>query len=284
MSVMGVAPRIVLDGPLPRPPLFGLSSAAQSVGGDEPHWRAGANLYPYPPDLPSANDPCAAGTFRDKATPTGVTLPEGFPTFTAYLGEICTAASVGDWDEFKGRAESALRARDGWALERQLVAADFVDAPHLGDDNVDVLASGAPVAAAVAIAYLEEALAATAQDGLIHLTAAVAAFLGGDYLVNDRGVLRTYRGTTVVVGTGYSDADVPTPSGTPGSTPAAGQSWIYVSGPVLYRKDPNIFSLPEDESEALDRSDNTVIYRAERDLWVAWDGQLQAAVLADWSP
>jgi hypothetical protein len=45
-----------------------------------------------------------------------------------------------------------------------------------------------------------------------------------------------------------------------------------------------VFSLPETLSEALDREENIVIYRAERGLWVGWDGQFSAAVLADWSP
>lgn len=283
MSVMAVAPRIVLDGPLPRPPLYGLVSVAQEAGDDD-HWRAGANLYPYPPGLPDANDPCASGTFRDKAVPDGTTVPEAFPTFTAYLGDICSGLSVGDWDTFKARANAALAARDGWALERQLAAADFATAPHLGDDNVTVLNGGAAAAAAVALAHLEDAIAATGQDGVIHLTPSVAAFLGAHHVSADRGILRTSRGTPVAVGTGYVGAGVPTPGGTPGAAAAAGQSWIYASGPVLYRRDPNIFALPLSISEALDRSDNTVIYRAERDLWVAWDAQLQAAVLADWSP
>lgn len=279
MSTMtGAAPRIVLDGPLPRPPLYGLASVAQEAPSDA-HWRAGANLRPYPGALPEGHDPCLTGSFRDKGIPDGIDLPDTFPTFTAYLGEICTGSGIGNWDEFKNRANVALAARTSWALERQLVDAEFTAAPHLGDANVDLLGGGA-VAAAVALAYLEDAIAATGQDGLIHLTASVAAYLGYERLRDDRGVLRTARGTPVVVGDGYTGSVTPTGGG----AAAAGQSWIYATGPVLYRADTEIFNLPDTEAEALDRSDNTVIYRAERDLWVAWDGQLQAAVLADWSP
>ncbi len=283
MTTMGVAPRIVVAGPLPRPPLYGLLAVAQEAEQD-PHWGAGAYVHPYPAALPSAVDPCASGTFRDKDVPDETAYPEAFPTFTAYLGEVCSSIGIGaDWSGFTARANAALAARDQWALERQLVDAQFVDAPHLGDDNVDVLASGAAVAVVVAIAYLEDAIAATGQDGLIHLTPSVAAALGSERLRDDRGLLRTTRGTPVTIGNGYVGADVPTPNGTPAASPAAGQSWIYASGPVLYRRG-DLFAHPSSYGEALDRDDNTVIYRAERDLWVAWDAQLQAAVLADWSP
>lgn len=282
-TITAVAPRIVVDGPLPRPPLYSLASVAQEIVADA-HWRAGANVRPYPADMPAANDPCASGTFRVKATPAGINLPEAFPAFTAYLGAICTASGIGPWDEFKARAGAALTAREGWALERQLVAASFVAAPHLGDLNVTVLASGAAVPVETALAYLEDALGATGQDGLIHLTPSAAARLGTHFLRDDRGTLRTARGTAVAVGDGYIGADVPSPLGVPGATPAAGQSWIYVSGPVLFQRASELYELPVTEAEALDRTDDTVIYRAERDLWVAWDTQLQAAVLADWSP
>lgn len=278
MSVMAVAPRIVLDGPLPRPPAYSLLTVAQEAAGDD-HWRAGANIYPYPASLPSGHDPCSDGTFREKDAPTPVVLPDAFPAFTAYLGEICSSFGIGEWDEFRNRANVALAAREAYALERQLVAAEFVDAPSLGGVGVSILGGGA-VSPLVAYAYLEGAIADSGQAGVIHSTPQVVSYLGFNTLRDDRGVLRTAAGTPVVSGHGYNDAPAPTGGG----AAAAGQSWIYATGPVLYRRVNEIYNHPETLAEALDRSDNTVIYRAERDLWVGWDMQVHVAVLADWSP
>jgi len=283
MSTMtGAAPRIRLDGPLPRPPLYTLLSVAQEALDDE-HWRAGANLMPYPAALPSGQDPCADGSEREKDFPDRTTYPDTFPTFTAYLGEVCTTFSTLPWDDFKERANAAMRARVSWALERQLVDAEFIDAPHMGDDDVDLLASGAAVPVVTALGYLEDWLATSGQDGVIHLTPSAAAVLGFERLRDDRGVLRTARGTPVAVGDGYVGSDVPTSGGSADTAATAGQSWLYVTGPVMYRLS-ELEALPETIAEALDRETNEVVYRAEQDLWVAWDKQIQGAVLADWSP
>jgi hypothetical protein len=278
MSTMQMAGAIVIDGPLPTPPAYALDTVATLVP-DDPHWRAGAHVYPYVPGLPSAIDPCADGTFRDKGDPDPNVSPFPFPAFTAFLGEICSAMGVGSWDDFRQRANFALAARDNWIMERQLVNGTFVDAPHLGDGTADIQASGAALAARVAISYLENAIAETGQQGVLHITPAVAV-AASDVFHDDRSVLRTVNGTPVIVGHGYVNADGPE-----GGSPAGdGQDWIYASGPVLYRRDPNLINLPETFAEALDRGDNTVVYRAERDVWVGWDGQLQAAALADWTP
>lgn len=288
MTTTGIAPRIVLDAPLPRAPLRGLLSTPAAATPVPPvaHWQAGANLYPYPDAMPDANDPCASGTFRQKATPTAVGTVDPFDAWTAYLGQICTAMGVGPWDLWKARADAALQARTSWMLERQLAYGSFAtDNPFLGDADVTLPAGAGGVAAAVALAYLEGFVARRGQQGVIHLTPEVAAFLGFTYLYVDGQNLRTVgTGTPVVVGQGYSDqggAENLAPHG--GSEAAAGQSWCFASSPIIYRVG-ELLALPETITEALDRSNNDVIYRAERDLWVAFDGGPHAAVLADWSP
>ena len=284
------AARIPLDGPIPRPPLYGLTSVATEVTQDI---RGGAVIVPYPAALPNALDPCSEGT-ETKDIPDSLVIPDGFPVFDAYLGEVCTAYNIGDWGEWQSRANVALAARTTWALERQLVNAQFqatmgnADVPYLGDAELDVVVGGA-VPARVALAYLDGAIASTGIEGIIHITPEVATYVGWEALRDDRGTLRTASGTRVVVGQGYSSASLDTLD-FPGAAPpdgeaaaAAGQSWIYATGPVLYQQGA-IFAGPPDLGEALDRDTNEVIYRAERPLWVGWDAQLQAAVLADWSP
>lgn len=288
MTDIGIAPRIVLDAPLPRPPLRSLirSSGAATPVPDETHWQAGANIYPYPDAMPDSIDPCATGSFRQKLAPESVGLPDPFKAFTAYLGEMCHSAGIGDWDAFRRRADVAMEARTSWALERQLAWGLYEsDNPYLADTDVDLPAGAGAVAAAVALAWLEGYIAERGQQGVIHMTPEVAAYLGFTHLYIDGGQMRVLgTGTPVIVGQGYSDLAGSSnfaPDG--GSEAASGQSWIFASSPIIYRYG-EILSLPETIGEALDRSNNEVTYRAERDLWVAFDGGPHAAVLAGWAP
>lgn len=275
---------IPLDGPIPRPPLYGLPSVAIEVT-PNPTDRGGAKITPYPNDMPVGHDPCSDGSLREKDFPTALTIPDGFPSFTAYLGEVCTAYNIGSWPDWKARANLALAGREAWALERQLIAAQFALAPNLNDADVDIVTTVQP--AATAVAYLEGAIAATGIAGVLILSPEVVSFLGFQNFVAAGGVLRTAAGTPVIVAQGASGGSEE--SGGPGaptggSAAAAGQSWCYATGPILYARGASIFNSPDTIAEALDRDDNTVVYRAERDLWVGWDKQLQAAILADWSP
>jgi hypothetical protein len=56
---------------------------------------------------------------------------------------------------------------------------------------------------------------------------------------------------------------------------------MFATGPVEIRLGPGIIT---DLVETLDRSDNTVTFRAERYVLATWDTALQVAVLVDWSP
>jgi len=235
--------------------------------------------------MPETVDPCADGTFRQKLTPTQVGLFDPFNAWTAYLGQFCTGMGIGQWDSWKTRANQAMAARTSWALERQLAWGVFADSPYLADTDVELPAGAGAVAATVALAYLEGFISRRGQQGVIHLTPEVAAALGFTYLYVDGQNLRVLgTGTPVVVGQGYSDqagTENFAPAG--GSEAAGGQSWIFASSPILYRTS-DVMALPESIGEAMDRENNDVVYRAERDLWVAFDGGPHAAVLADWSP
>ncbi len=263
---------VTTDGPFPTAPPFGLTAVAQEAP-DAEHWEAGSHVLPYPSAEVQGQDPCLDGTFRQKVVPDGIDW-HSFPTFTAYLGDICTASGIGDWGTWKARANAALAARLSWALEAQLVDARFSEALALIDGTA--LLAGAAVSPATAVAALEGAVADTGVEGVLHLTPEVVSYLGATFFVRDGSILRTASGTPVVVGRGYSDMA--------GLVAEDGQSWVYATGPVLYRQDRLITNMPDTVAEALDRGDNTVIYRAEADLWVGWDGVLNARALADWTP
>jgi hypothetical protein len=50
---------------------------------------------------------------------------------------------------------------------------------------------------------------------------------------------------------------------------------------VQIRRSPNVTIMPDELSQALNRAENIVTYRAERDALIDWDTQLQVGVLVD---
>lgn len=268
-------PPVTLNGPLPlAPPHSLINTPGVLITGEVDRWLNGVNVYPYPSALPGLWDPCSAGTTRTKAEGEGEPLPM-FASFVVYLPISCTAMSIGDPEEFAGRAEIAMRAVESYAVEKQLVSGDGVATnPYLEDAAVTILASGAAVSPAAALSYLEDAIGATAKQGMIHATPSVVSQWFDQ--TRDDSPLVTVNGTRVAAGDGYIGSR---PTG--GSAAAAGQSWAYATGPVEVRHS-NV--LMPDISEVLDRTNNDVTFRAERYALVEWDTVLQAAVLVDWTP
>lgn len=268
-------PPVTLDGPLPlAPPHSLINTPGVLITGEPDRWLNGVNVYPYPSALPGLWDPCSAGTFRTKSDGEGEDLPM-FASFVVYLPITCSAMSIGDPEEFAGRAEIAMRAVESYAVEKQLVSGDGIATnPYLEDANVSLLASGAAVGPDAAVSYLEDAIGATGKQGMIHATPSVVSQWFDQ--TREDSPLVTVNGTRVAAGDGYIGSR---PTG--GSAAAAGQSWAYATGPVEVRHSD---VLMPDISEVLDRSNNDVTFRAERYALVEWDTVLQAAVLVDWTP
>jgi hypothetical protein len=279
-----LGPPIPIDGPLPVAPPFCLVSAATIVPSDL-RFGVGGAVWPYPPGLPTTWAPCSTGTFRTKATGTGWDLPI-FESFTNYLPITCSSITA-HAPGFTDRVMAAFAATESFAVARELSRGHANPLnPFLCDANCSILAAGAAVTPDVGLAYLEDAIGATGRQGMIHLTPAVATAMNGSYggfglEIRSAGgkLTTTSNGTTVAVDGGYIGAN---PS--LHAAAATGQAWAFATGPVQIRRSPDVNLIPTEIAQAMDRSDNTVEYRAERDYLVTWDTELQAAVLIDWTP
>src|SRR6187397_2106290 len=128
MSVMQAGPITSVDGPLPVEPPFNLFSVAEPIAG---RWLAGVNVWPYPPDIASGQDPCGEGSLRDKSEGEGYTSPT-FYSFTAYLPVTCSTIG-NNLDEVEKRAEAVLNATDHVAAEQQLVSGAYTGGPYLAE-------------------------------------------------------------------------------------------------------------------------------------------------------
>lgn len=293
MSITGVGPALAVEGPLPAPPAYNIFTVAQALSANLTpdgdlleRWRNGISLRAYPPGVPTGFDPCSTGTFRtkDEGEPAPISA---FLPFTAYVADFCSALGLGPWPEFQARTNAVLTATEAFALERQLAQGDPMnDNPFLGDANMVEVGPGGALNPGAALAYLEQAIAGTGRAGVIHATPAIAAAWSALGYTLERvaggvagGSLRTVGNwTPVIVGSGYTGTD-PVADDSPG----AGWGWAFATGPIVYGRSAELMPVPETEREALDRTNNDVVYRAERDMLVAWDTVLQAGVLVDWS-
>lgn len=285
MSTTAVGPALVVNGPLPvAPPYALLSIPGVRVGDGDDRWMSGVSVYGYPVDTPSTWEPCSTGTFRTKAEGGDQPVPR-FDPFAAYEPITCSAIGMGDWREFAERAEIVLDATQSFPVEHAIsqgVAGSTN--PFFGDGNLVALGGGA-VTPEVGLSYLEQAIGETGRMGMIHAPPAVVAAWGfgaglriGSLNNPPSGVLRSPNGNPIAAGGGYIGADPVSEA-----SPAAGQSWVFATGPVqVYIGETELSG--DDINGTLDTSNNDVTFRAERYAVATWDTALQVGVLVDWTP
>lgn len=276
MSVTAVGPALDLDGPLPvarRHSLLLTDGVLQEEAGDR--WLNGVNVYGYPEGLPGLWEPCSTGTYRTKDEGSEISTPR-FDSVAIYFPLQCSTLGMGDFDTWTRRAEAALEATLSYGVER-VIAQGVIGStnPAFSDTNLTEL-TGAPVAPKIGLRYLDNAIAElTGRDGIIHAGPAIIDAWGDGNGLRDNDHLATPAGTRVVSGAGYVDIDPATKAQATGTI-----DWAFATGPVEVRvRDGVDFS----EDESLDRSDNTVVYRAEKYVLVDWDTTLQVGVRIDWS-
>lgn len=258
-------------------------------------WISGAQVYSYPPDLADIFDPCEGGSNADtKGFGEDVALPE-FGAMTVWLAETCTTRSVWDEASFRARASMVLAAVEGPGVAREFLEGRRMPLnPHLSDGN-GTFPNGDVVTNPVdGLAMMEEEIAKSGRQGIIHCSPGLATSLVGRgfSLDNKSGVIRTVNGIVVVPDFGYVFGATPKasdayPDGH--AEPTGTEEWMYASGPVDIRRS-DAFTNPDTYAEALDKGTpnsattgrpNTVTYRAERYYLIDWDTEVQSAVLVD---
>lgn len=281
MSVTAVGPALDLDGPLPVPRQHSLlRTRAVDVVIDEPgnvgRWTNGVNVIGYPDGTPSLWEPCSTGTMRVKED--GEPAPwERFDPIAVYFPLPCSTHGMGDYDLFARRAELALEATLSHGIEDALANGVFLsNNPSLGDASLTSLAGGAAVSPAVGLRHLDNAIGErTGRQGIIHATPAIVDAWGAGQGLRFSEEIRSPAGTPIVSGSGYIGVD---PVGKTAS--GATTEWAFATGPVAIKISPFVTTSVD---ETVDRSDNSVIVRAERYALAEWDTALQVGVLIDWS-
>lgn len=265
------------------PPKFGLFSAIDLLTLTDVHWQASGIEW--------EDDLCGNGTvaFIDNSCPpaSGFGKPADrnlqFPHADPYvaLGSFTCSPIGRPASEAFEIARRRLLVWEQWQVEKALwtgVASNGIIQPNFstgstytGVTPVDISPAGAldPVSA---IAIMEERLGdVIACGGTIHIPYGLAAFLTAHRLLINNGQDEYFSptGFRVIAGHGY-----------PGSGPnnvasAAGETWIFGTGPLLGARS-NVIMVPETTPEAVDRRINNITVRAERFYAVGFSCSLLA--------
>lgn len=260
------------------PPLISLLSSAQVINEPDSRWEAGIAFEPESCGLGNTGviDPCVSG---QKTLELGNGAVVETEVFGIYAGDSCSSFGSAARD-FQGRARRKLASCESRLIEQEVWSGAQAQASswsnrYLNDGNSDLVGEGLdPIDA---LACLEQNLAAClCGRGMIHATISTVNLWYAENLLiriteNGRTQLQTAMGTIVVPGSGYDGSG---PAVTPGEAdgPAAvdGAVWAYATSMVAIRQSP-IVVVPESQAEALNRRINTLEYRAERLVAVAWD-------------
>lgn len=251
------------------PPKYGLLSSIDLITPSDAHWMASG--------LEWEDDLCGDGTvtFLDACPPpTGFTKPAqrnlSFPhadPFVALGSFDCSPIGRPSSEAFE-IARRRLLVWEGRQVERTLwtgVASNGTVQPsfafgstYAGITPVDISPAGAlnPVEA---LALMEESLGDLIACGAtIHVPEGLVTFFASYHLLTEiDGVLYSPAGFKIIAGRGY-----------PGSGPAnvaaaAGQTWMFGTGPLLGARS-NVIMVPETTPEAVNRVINNITVRAER--------------------
>jgi hypothetical protein len=286
-----VGPALDLDGPLPVAPEHALlhtqlydpdDGVLRSVVVERDATRVlnGVNVWGYPTGCSSLWEPCSDGTFRVKEEESEQ-ITSRFDSYAVYKPITCSGIGLDNQEaeRLNNRIGRVLEATESAAVEKALVeGVPGSSNPFIGDGNVTDLTPtpGTAVSPGVGLSLLENAIAETCRQGMIGATpatiAALQAFPVGD--VSDRRLV-TANGTAVYSSDGLVGVDTAELAETSGT-----EDWMVAHGPVRIYLGPIV---TQNVRSSLDRSDNSLVFRAERYVLSIWDTTLQAAVLVDWA-
>lgn len=278
MVVQLIAP---VDAPLLKPPATGLLALAQKMPPSGDRWELGFGYRA---------EGVGPGVFNISATNRAVTGADvgGPPEFAAEevdavpwalfaeesSGTFSYGGSPDGVAEMQGRAQRKLEAYTSKLLERELwtgevSAQDTAPNKSFVADGIDVTPGTVPDPQH-AVAELMQSLADNGiGQGVIHVTRRIGVLLPDSWTNTETF---SDRGFVVVSGAGYPGTG---PGAAPGTTPTAGETWLYATTTVAVRVGP-IVVFPDDAAQALDRTTNEYVFTAERFGAATYDGPVYA--------
>lgn len=156
------------------------------------------------------------------------------------------------------------------AVEQIFSAGSFGQAPSLSNNTPAATSAGAGANVVAAISNLEDALYSGTTGygltGVLHVPYLAATYLSQAHVIwrDPAGIWRTAAGTAVSIGN-YDG------TGPAGEVPAAGLTYLYITGQVSIWRTPESEVFQSTLAQALDRSTNQVKAQVEREYIVAFE-------------
>lgn len=256
-------PLVYVTAPGTTPYRYGLFSAAAVIDPvDQREFHAGVQWEPQCVDAPAATTPAAAS---DPDRP-AKTLPDTVDLAQAGVIRLYTGLSGPSVarDDLLDRARQKLGLVEQQSLEHYAWIGDAGTTPYLAAPDTEVLAGSdvTPVALPTGVGLLEAFIAdRTGVLGVLWAPRWTAGWFATELLAKAEGPR-----LTAPLGDPIVFAQT-TGVGPGGVAPAAGEAWLYATGPVMVRRSavfqPRL-------AEALDRRTNEVFAVAERFYTVGW--------------
>lgn len=275
-----------VDAPIPDPPALSLPRSARQAppGESERDWAMGLRYIPEADVQVIVDDYCAPSTTLGSYT--AASEVEWLP-YVVLAYDRCSALSSFARD-YQGRALRLIEAATPKAVEKEFWSGTLAQAkgfPNLflrkATSNDITPGAGVP-SLNRAIGLLEQALAdcGFGGQGYIHGKRETAPNFTGAR--REGFLLRTITDNIYVPGVGYDGTG---PLGNANANPPAGTTWLYATGPVIYRETgPDLFpSWPAGQTVpqwAIDRNTNTITVPVARTALASWDGQCHFACRA----
>lgn len=192
--------------------------------------------------------------------------------FVVYDGRTCPGKTE---EEMRASARARLALSEQRQVEQMFWLGP--NQPHLADPSVTIVHDPSqPVSPAMAVALLEGCLSDQYLGvGLLHAPRFTAGLFAREYQIayelGTGPILRTSLGTGWVFGAGYPR------TGPDGSTPPAGQAWVYATGQVAIRRTGVV------ENARRDSRTGCVTGLAERTVVLGIQCGVRCAALVDFS-
>lgn len=251
-----------------------LSQAVLVIEDDSPHWENGFNYDTFGcAGTTSVHSICISAS-APTVSASGEQSRKYRP-FTVKTEFTCSTMSRTP-AELKELAKNELDLVLQKAIEKEfltgtlaeLEATEVVDPEELANrylsDDEAISLSGSALKPRLGLALLEGALGSIGNgaQGVIHMPRSAAEALD---LEGDGAVLRTKLDTPVVAGTGYTENATDT------------TVTLYGTGPITVRLGPVVVT-PTEDSQAVNRKNNSATYYAERSVAVTWDSCVHFSV------
>jgi hypothetical protein len=227
--------------------------------------QGGINYQTGVCELPTGYETRCLPDLADK----GVGQPSDLITGDPYV--ILTQLSCGSVGLDQQLLTELMRERrvagEQAAVER-IFSTGTVGAEHSLSNNTPAASNaGAGSDVVDAISLLESALyAGYGLAGVLHVPYLAAAYLSQAHVIwrDNAGIWRTAAGTPVVIGN-YAG------TGPAGEVPAAGNTYLYITGQVSIWRTPESDVFTPDLASVLDRSTNQVNAQSEREYIVTFE-------------